>query len=337
MTKISHEIKAAISELKENKIVILPTKQGFQLATLAGYQSNIKSLQKIKNSSLPVKPIYFFSSLAQIQSHCKNIPKYVPILIHALTPGPVAFILPSNKSLGEADTIACTIPSQPEILRILNDTGQPLTTTSANPAGSPVATSLSMVRNYFENKVDMILDLETLRCTLPDLTIIDCTKQDIVKIIRPGVIKTSEIKSILPKHVRVEKSYKFQDTQKLSLNFPIIKQNDIIKIDTNISLIIGTKEKLNQTFSLKNSEYFTLKQYENFILLNIGSQAHPETIAKNLYKNLSYIQNLTLSKGFLLWQNWGNGHWGDIIEYTLSKFVVDNLQPERQSLQTFQL
>jgi L-threonylcarbamoyladenylate synthase len=330
MTKISKEIEKAISKLKENKVIILQTSSGFQLVSSADHKPNINTMQNIKQPPDPINPVYFFSNISQIKMYSKEIPKYLALLIEAFTPGPVAFILPSNQTLGDAQTITCTIPENPEILKIISEVNQPLATTSANPAEIPAFANLSMVKNYFAGKVDMILTLEPAQITFPDLSVLDCTEDGVIKIIRPGAIKTNEIQSILPKHIRLEKAYKTETAHRLKLSFPIFKKDYINNDDKHLSVIIGTKEKLNQTFNLEKSEYFTLKKHGNFLLLNLGSQTSPETIAKNIYKNLFSIEHLAVSKGLLLWQDWGSGHWGEIIEYTLSRFVVDSLQTEVQ-------
>ena len=76
-------------------------------------------------------------------------------------------------------------------MKLLNESQLPLISTSANPAGSNPATSADTLMEYFNAKIDIVIDAGQRKDSIGS-TIIDLSKGR-VKIMRKGAIASSQI------------------------------------------------------------------------------------------------------------------------------------------------
>jgi len=84
------------------------------------------------------------------------------------------------------DKIAVRIPGESFALDLVRAAGFPITATSANISGLPAARDVSMISEYFYDRLDLIIDGGTSRNTQPS-TIVDVTRQTAV-VLREGAI-----------------------------------------------------------------------------------------------------------------------------------------------------
>ena len=89
------------------------------------------------------------------------------------------------------DKIAVRIPGESFALDLVRAAGFPITATSANISGLPAARDASMISEYFNDRLDLIIDGGTSRNTQPS-TIVDVTGQTAV-VLREGAISASRI------------------------------------------------------------------------------------------------------------------------------------------------
>jgi L-threonylcarbamoyladenylate synthase len=87
--------------------------------------------------------------------------------------------------------IAVRMPGESFALRLAQHAGFPVTATSANLSGSPPADSAEMVRQYFGDGTDLVVDGGQTPGGLPS-TILDASGGR-VSIVREGVIRRDEI------------------------------------------------------------------------------------------------------------------------------------------------
>jgi len=316
MIKTSSDQTEIISGLKNNKVIVLPTKNIYQLATLS---RNQKELFNLKGSPIDSAPVYFFSNTGELKKHTSALPDYSVLLLSVLTPGPVTFIFNSNFSLDDKPTIACCIPAQPQLLDVLNQLNQPLATTSANPKGLPASTNLEMVEKYFDQKIDLVFSLNNYPQNSIESTVLDCTNPEKVVVTRPGVLSFQEIRQILPKNIELVRNYSESDN-----DFPktILRTEKPNLESKKPTVVLGTKEKLREVFGLSKLDYFLFKKHDNFLLLNLGSQTNLENVAKNLNERLFTLYNCEVENKYVLWQDWGDSNWGEVISYTLERFTT---------------
>jgi tRNA A37 threonylcarbamoyladenosine synthetase subunit TsaC/SUA5/YrdC len=70
-----------------------------------------------------------------------------------------------------------------------------MTSTSANISGKPAAANAVMIREYFGDGLDFIVDGGELAANCPPSTIIDVTGPDLL-LIREGAVPFSALKSV---------------------------------------------------------------------------------------------------------------------------------------------
>lgn len=109
-------------------------------------------------------------------------------------PGPVSVvILVSNPGLAYLHrgrmSLAVRIPDDAELQKLLAQTG-PLLTSSANPPGQPVATTIAQAKAYFGDQPDFYVDGGDLSKRIPSTVI--RVVDDAIEILRPGAAKIRE-------------------------------------------------------------------------------------------------------------------------------------------------
>ncbi len=315
-------LETAAKFLHQNKIIVLPTKNIYYLVAKASPE-NYKKFNQLKQSSTDLNPTYFFRSVESLLQNVHEVSSDINFLLHTLAPGPITLILKSKGFFGLSRDLACTIPSQPEVQELLAKFKDPLIATSANPTGFPPATNLQSAKFYFEKDVELILNFEQAAKNSLEATVLDCTEEKKVKVIRPGILDLREVIKILPKYIKLEKTY-LDYKEKPTENLSLIKQKNLeIITDSNSRVVLGTKEKLKEVFNLGDIGYFHTLKWNNYTLINIGSQTYSQSILHNLYSNIFIANNLEAKEKILLWQNLGKNHWNEVIEYTLKRYTKE--------------
>jgi L-threonylcarbamoyladenylate synthase len=108
-------------------------------------------------------------------------------------PGAVSVVIPCGPDLAYLHegkySLAVRIPDQPQLLKLLEQTG-PLLTSSANHPGEPVANTVVEAQNYFGDGVGFYIDGGDLSGHQPStvIRIVD----DAIEILREGAVKVQE-------------------------------------------------------------------------------------------------------------------------------------------------
>ncbi len=104
----------------------------------------------------------------------------------AYLPNQIAFVVGGPQEFGyihqDVGTIPVCIPSNPQDHALLESTG-PLLTSTAHPAGQPVATTLAQAQQYFGDSVDFYVDGGTLE---PQTLTIARINGGVVEVLRQG-------------------------------------------------------------------------------------------------------------------------------------------------------
>jgi L-threonylcarbamoyladenylate synthase len=92
-----------------------------------------------------------------------NIPEIAIKLAKQFWPGPLTLVLEKQNHIPDLvtagkNTVAVRVPNHPVALGLLETLNFPLAAPSANPFGSISPTTAQHVLNYFENKLDIILE-----------------------------------------------------------------------------------------------------------------------------------------------------------------------------------
>jgi L-threonylcarbamoyladenylate synthase len=309
----------AIQVILNDGIVALPTETVYGLFGLGNSQKAVNNVYKIKNRPADNPLICHFYSYEQILQHTINQPEYLELLIKTFCPGPITFLLGLNPnsdlkpSTAGQTKICCRIPNNKITLEIIKQVGIPVFGPSANSSTRVSGTNPEIIFADLGNRIAGIVDGGECIVGI-ESTIIDCTNQNEIRILRPGAIGKKEIEEVLfDRHSRLDQessttktksqNIKITENQKTSITTPGAKyrhyspKTKIIKVENLKGLfyttfiskptnnnesklcILGFEEDLNNVGS-------------DYKKIDLGSIKNPNQIAHNLFQNLYNIDKL---------------------------------------------
>jgi len=128
--------------------------------------------------------------MAQLHLLTETISVEANELIGRFWPGPLTLLFEARRGLPDfivaANKVAVRMPGESFALRLARAAGFPVVATSANISGMPPAKNISMVENYFNDVLDLIIDGGESESTEPS-TIADATTPE-VTVLRQGAI-----------------------------------------------------------------------------------------------------------------------------------------------------
>ena len=206
--KITTDIDIAKQELESGGIIAVPTETVYGLAGNAFDEKAVAKIFSLKKRPLFNPLIVHIKSAEYLESIAREIPDKARMLADAFWPGPLTLVLkkkdriPGLVTAGK-DTVAVRVPDHELTLKLLDQLDFPLAAPSANPFGSISPTSVSHVRDYFGDKLKVILDGGDCRKGI-ESTIIGFEYEEPV-VYRLGSLSLEEIqKKIGPVQVRTK-------------------------------------------------------------------------------------------------------------------------------------
>lgn len=160
---ITQNINKAITELKQDNVIAIPTETVYGLAGNAFSETAIKKIFSLKNRPLFNPLIVHISKIEELTKIALNIPDKALQLAQKFWPGSLTLILDKHPDIPYIVTagnekVAVRIPNHPMTLELLNQLSFPLAAPSANPFGSISPTSAKHVLDYFSDTLEVILD-----------------------------------------------------------------------------------------------------------------------------------------------------------------------------------
>ena len=180
--------------LKNKGIVVLPTDTVYGLMTSVFNFEGQQKIYKLKNRNLK-KPLILMSDNVKTLKRFVVFPKKTEKIIMNFWPGQLTLILPTTdlgKLLtGGRDNLGVRIPDCKILLDIMAKYDIPLMTTSANISGKESAKNMETAVEYFNNKIDLIID--NGKCDYSfESTVIDMVKFPYV-VIRKGCLDCKKL------------------------------------------------------------------------------------------------------------------------------------------------
>jgi L-threonylcarbamoyladenylate synthase len=160
---ITKDIQKAKKVLTNERIVAIPTETVYGLAGNAYSDEALKKIFILKNRPFYNPLIVHIKSASALNQIAQEIPDAAKKLAEKFWPGPLTLVLKRLDHISDIvtagkETVAVRVPNHPLTLKLLQELDFPLAAPSANPFGSISPTSAEHVSNYFENKLDIILD-----------------------------------------------------------------------------------------------------------------------------------------------------------------------------------
>jgi len=182
----SSQLEKAAGLLKAGRLVIFPTETVYGIGALASDRSTLERIYQLKGRP-KTKPFAWHLSSPEQLKKLKLAPN--PLFEKAADkfyPAPFTSLVRDHKG----ETVGIRIPESPAARDFIGSAGGAIFATSANPSGKPSPISSESVLEYFDGKVDLVLDGgRTLYGG--DSTVIDFTAEPF-KILRPGVYSQIE-------------------------------------------------------------------------------------------------------------------------------------------------
>jgi L-threonylcarbamoyladenylate synthase len=184
-------ISEAVRVLKDGGLVAYPTESFYALGVPATDEEAVMRLFELKKRP-PEKALpLIVGDMDILASIVTSIPAQAKALIEEYWPGPLNILFEAQKNLplpltGGSNRVAVRIPGDRTALKLARAAKLPITATSANPSGQPPAQTVSEVKNYFDGKVDVIIDAGATPGGRPS-TIVDATVTPLI-ILREGSI-----------------------------------------------------------------------------------------------------------------------------------------------------
>ncbi len=187
-------LNRAIDVLNQGGIVAFPTETFYGLGVKYNNEEALSRLYEIKHRPKEKAIPLLVPSIKVASSLCKTVSLLERMLMERYWPGPLTIVLKAAEGLSEYITagtgkVAMRIPGQSFALTLVKKAGFPITATSANISGQPPADNAQRVIEYFDDKIDLIIDGGKTYGIEPS-TIVEVVEGR-VRILRKGMIEPS--------------------------------------------------------------------------------------------------------------------------------------------------
>jgi L-threonylcarbamoyladenylate synthase len=153
------EIVFAVAALRRGEVVAYPTETFYGLGVDALDELALARLRMLKGRDGKAISV-IVDGPAMLEEICGDVPPIARELMQRHWPGPLTIALPAKRgvpaALVEAGCVAVRQSSHPTAQALVSGLGRPLTTTSANRAGQPPATTDEAVEEIFGGRCRVV-------------------------------------------------------------------------------------------------------------------------------------------------------------------------------------
>ncbi len=183
-------IRMSANVLNGGGIIAYPTETLYGLGAKYDIEHSLERIFRIKNRPEEKSLTLIIGNPEQLILIADSIPDVARDMMQNFWPGPLTLVLKAKKGIQKSlvlnDTVAVRIPGDSFALRLAMAIPYPITATSANISNQPAAQDASTILNYFNDKLDLIIDGGKTPGEPPS-TIVDVTENN-AKVIRQGAI-----------------------------------------------------------------------------------------------------------------------------------------------------
>ncbi|MCS7204963.1 MAG: L-threonylcarbamoyladenylate synthase [Leptospiraceae bacterium] len=309
-------IEEAVEKLKQGEVVAIPTETVYGLAALATNENAVRKIFELKKRPLNNPLICHISSPNQLDEYVFLKDYHEPLF--KFWPGPLTILFPKKTTIPEIVTggspyCGFRIPDHPIALEILRSVEKPIAAPSANPFTKLSPISAEMVRDYFQEKVDVV-DGGICHVGI-ESTVVLFRDESTIEILRPGIFTKEDFESLgyevivsnqkkggetlhspgllekhyLPKIPLILLSKEFlDDFRKVS----IIDYSQLLDEIITKNKVLPEKETLRNFLQEKQKMAFIV--YGNFphhdSVFHLSHNENLFEIAKNLYRTLHDLE-----------------------------------------------
>ena len=190
------DIPRAKEILARGGLVAVPTETVYGLAADGLNAEAVERIYAVKGRP-EAKPLNLMVHGAEAMERCwKSVPKAALSLAEDFWPGPLTRISESAPGIPDivragGSTVGLRCPAHPVTLALLEECRTPLAVPSANPSGKPSPKTAGQVLEYFDGKIDAVIDGG--ECGIGTESTIVTLATEPYKILRRGALADEEI------------------------------------------------------------------------------------------------------------------------------------------------
>ena len=200
------DFERAAEMIRSGALVAFPTETVYGLGANGLDAAACARIYAAKGRPSDNPLILHIADLAMAHEVASDVPPTAAHLLTVFAPGPLTVILPKAVHIpdivtGGLPTVGVRCPDHDVARRLIRSAGVPIAAPSANTSGRPSPTSSAMVYEDMAGRIPLILDGGSCRLGV-ESTIVDCTEEGTVTILRPGAVTREMIAAELP-HIEV--------------------------------------------------------------------------------------------------------------------------------------
>jgi L-threonylcarbamoyladenylate synthase len=185
----SSHVAQAAERLRAGAVIAFPTDTLYAVAARAADPVAVARLYQVKERASGQPMVWLVLDRAQVERFAV-VSAPAADLMARYWPGPLTLVLPA-RTADDGPTIAVRAPDHDVALALLRALGEPIASSSANPAGQPPPIDADQVIAGLGNRLDLVLDGGPCRIGQPS-TILDLSSAT-PRILRQGAIPASEL------------------------------------------------------------------------------------------------------------------------------------------------
>lgn len=197
---IKADLSRAAEIIKRGGLVAVPTETVYGLAANGLDERAVRDIYEVKGRPA-VKPLALMvEGKSAMREYCENIPPQAELLADKLWPGPLTIVLKAKSIVPDivragGETVGLRCPDHDLTLQALHLAKLPFAAPSANPSGEESPKTAQKVLEYFNGKIDAIIDGG--ECGIGrESTLIDMSKTP-YKLLRLGALSEEEVADAL--------------------------------------------------------------------------------------------------------------------------------------------
>jgi L-threonylcarbamoyladenylate synthase len=182
-------IARAAEQLRAGAVIAFPTDTLYAVAARAADPVAVARLYEVKDRPSAQPMVWLVKDRAQVERFAV-VSATAADLMTRFWPGPLTLVLPARIPT-DGPTIAVRAPNHDVALALLRALGEPIASSSANPAGQPPPVDADQVIASLGERLDLVLDGGPCRIGQPS-TILDLGGET-PRILRQGAISAAEL------------------------------------------------------------------------------------------------------------------------------------------------
>ncbi len=184
--------------LRSGRIVAFPTETVYGLAVMEDRSDAIARLYELKGRPRDMPLTVHLADADEAAQLVDDMPPNARLLANRYWPGPLTLVLPASKARREAgrgDNVGMRVPSHDVARALIRAADGVVVATSANPYGKSPAIDAAGVRQYFDGRVDAVID--SGEATLRQSSTVVQVNGDSYRVLREGIITHEMVHQLL--------------------------------------------------------------------------------------------------------------------------------------------